>query len=97
MQLGLKKYILYKSKRSDLAIVTCALLKCTRMCMLTWLQPCAVVAIIQNAAFILAHSGEDAAGVGRRIRSSARVVPKEESFDCVPLLNIDRSRAPVIR
>lgn len=80
-----------------MAILISPLLKCTRVCMLTWFKPCAIVALIQNAAFILAHSVEDAAGVVRRIRSSARVVPKEESFDCVPLLNIDRSRAPVIR
>lgn len=66
--------------------------------LLTWfLNPVLLWRLIQNAAFILAHSVEDAAGVVRRIRSSARVVPKEESFDCVPLLNIDRSRAPVIR
>lgn len=35
--------------------------------MLTWfLNPVLVVALIQNAAFILAHSVEDAAGVVRR-------------------------------
>ncbi|CAB1413450.1 unnamed protein product [Pleuronectes platessa] len=44
---------------------------------------------------------EDAAGLGRRVRPCRSLLPpllkKEESFESVPLLNVDRSRAPVIR
>ncbi|MED6233021.1 hypothetical protein ILYODFUR_020708 [Ilyodon furcidens] len=45
---------------------------------------------------------EDAAGLGRKIRpcrslSSPPLPQKEESFESILLLNVDRSRAPVIR